>query len=166
MMQASIVLAALLAAMAPAAFAHGTSQDKKAARKESPQVVEEKPFGRAGDPRKATRTIRIEGRDTMRFTPPAITVKQSETVRFVVKNAGKLTHETVLGTKAELDEHYELMKKFPDMEHDEPHMVHLKPGETGEMFWQFTKEGEFYFACLIPGHYEAGMFGTIKVVAR
>ena len=102
----------------------------------------------------------------MRYTPSAITVKQGETVRFVVKNAGKLMHETVLGTKAELNEHYELMKKFPEMEHDEPHMVHLKPGETGEMVWQFTKAGEFYFACLIPGHFEAGMFGTIKVVAK
>ena len=165
-MHMPIVLAALLAAVAPAAFAHGTSHDKKAARKESPKVVEEKPFGRAGDPRNATRTIRIEGKDTMRYTPSQITVKQGETVRFVVRNGGKKLHETVLGTKAELNEHYELMKKFPEMEHDEPHMVHLKPGETGEMFWQFIKAGEFYFACLIPGHYEAGMFGTIKVVAR
>ncbi len=165
-MHMPIVLAALLAVVAPAAFGHGTSHDKKAARKDTPQAVEDKPFGRAGDPKKATRIIRIEGRDTMRYTPSAITVKQGETVRFVVKNAGELMHETVIGTKAELDEHYELMKKFPEMEHDEPHMVHLKPGETGEMFWQFTKAGEFYFACLIPGHYEAGMFGTIKVVAR
>jgi uncharacterized cupredoxin-like copper-binding protein len=165
-MHVSIVLAVLLAVAAPAAFAHGTGDDKKPARKASPETAEEKPFGRAGDPKQATRTIRIEGRDTMRYTPSAITVKQGETVRFVVKNAGKLMHETVIGTKAELDEHYELMKKFPDMEHDEPHMVHLRPGETGEMFWQFTRAGEFYFACLIPGHYEAGMFGTIKVVAR
>ena len=165
-MHMPIVLAALLAVVAPAAFAHGTSHDKKPGRKESPQAVEEKPFGRAGDPKRATRTIRIEGKDTMRYTPSQITVKQGETVRFVVKNAGKLLHETVLGTKDELSEHYELMKKFPDMEHDEPHMVHLRPGETGEMFWQFTKAGEFYFACLIPGHYEDGMFGTIKVVAR
>ncbi len=165
-MHMPIVLAALLAAVAPAAFAHGGSHDKKPTRKDSAQIVEEKPFGRAGDPAKATRTVRIEGRDTMRYTPSRITVKQGETVRFVVKNAGKLMHETVIGTKDELDEHYELMKKFPEMEHDEPHMVHLKPGETGEMFWEFTKAGEFFFACLIPGHYEAGMFGTIKVVAR
>jgi uncharacterized cupredoxin-like copper-binding protein len=165
-MHMPIVLATLLAVAAPTAFAHGTGQDKKSARSAAPQVAEEKPFGRAGDPKKATRTIRIEGRDTMRYTPSQIRVKEGETVRFVVKNAGKLMHETVLGTKAELDEHYELMKKHPEMEHDEPYMVHLKPGATGEMFWQFTKAGEFFFACLIPGHYEAGMFGTIKVVAR
>ena len=164
-MHMPIVLAALLAAVAPAAFAHGPS-DKKAARKDTAQVVEEKPFGRAGDPKKATRTIRIEGQDTMRYAPAKITVKQGETVRFVVKNAGRLMHEIVLGTKAELDEHYALMKKFPDMEHDEPHMVHLKPGETGEMYWQFTRAGGFFFACLVPGHYEAGMFGTITVTAK
>jgi uncharacterized cupredoxin-like copper-binding protein len=148
------------------AYGHGGENHAKRQGPKRGAPVEEKAFGREGDPAKVTRTVRIEGRDTMRYTPSQITVKQGETVRFVVKNAGKQMHETVLGTKAELDEHYELMKKFPDMEHDEPHMVHLKPGETGEMFWQFTKAGEFYFACLIPGHYEAGMFGTIKVVGR
>jgi uncharacterized cupredoxin-like copper-binding protein len=74
-----------------------------------------------------------------------------------------MMHETVIGTMAELKQHYEWMKKFPDMEHDEPYMVHLKPGETGEMVWQFTNAGEFYFACLIPGHLEAGMLGKITV---
>jgi uncharacterized cupredoxin-like copper-binding protein len=160
-----LFLLLFLATVPFVAYGHGESHAKRQAQKRS-APVEEKAFGREGDPKQATRTIRIEGRDTMRYTPSAITVKQGETVRFVVKNAGKLMHESVLGTKAELNEHYELMKKFPDMEHDEPHMVHLKPGETGEMFWQFTKAGEFYFACLVPGHYEAGMFGTIKVVAR
>jgi uncharacterized cupredoxin-like copper-binding protein len=99
----------------------------------------------------------------MRYTHATIEVKRGDTVRFVVKNAGKMMHETVIGTMAELQEHYELMKKFPDMEHDEPHMVHLRPGETGEMVWQFTKAGEFYFACLIPGHLEAGMVGRVTV---
>jgi uncharacterized cupredoxin-like copper-binding protein len=59
--------------------------------------------------------------------------------------------------------HYEATKKFPEMEHDEPNMVHVKPGESGEMVWQFTKAGEFEFACLIPGHREAGMHGKIIV---
>jgi uncharacterized cupredoxin-like copper-binding protein len=148
------------------AYGHGGENHAKRQAPKRGAPVEEKTFGREGDPKNVTRTVRIEGRDTMRYTPSRITVKQGETVRFVVRNGGKLMHETVLGTKEELSEHYELMKKFPDMEHDEPHMVHLKPGETGEMFWQFTRAGEFYFACLIPGHYEAGMFGTIAVTAK
>ena len=92
-------------------------------------------------------------------------VKQGETIRLVVKNGGKLLHELVLGTMPELLKHYEWMKKFPDMEHDEPHMAHLKPGASGEIVWQFTKPGDFHFACLIPGHLEAGMKGKITVLA-
>jgi len=143
------------------AHAHGDSHAERAAKPAA--QIEERAFGRAGDPKKVTRTIRIEAVDTMRYTPAAITVKQGDTIRFVVKNAGKLIHETVLGTMNELKEHYEVMKKFPDMEHDEPYMVHHKPGETREMVWQFTKPGEFYFACLIPGHFEAGMVGKVTV---
>lgn len=166
-------LAALIAALgaaslsfvpAPAAAhggGHGSAKTKK--KPEDAVAQEEKAFGRAGDRRNVTRTVRIVGTDDMRYSPAAIRVKQGETVRFVVRNGGKILHETVLGTKPELQEHYELMKKFPDMEHDEPHMVHLRPGETGEMIWQFTKAGEFYFACLMPGHYERGMFGKVTV---
>ncbi|MFO1364828.1 MAG: cupredoxin family protein [Burkholderiales bacterium] len=162
MMKRAVVLAAMLAA-SPAAFAHGDSAHVKKAPRKAAQPAEEKAFGRAGDPAKVTRTVRIEGTDNMRYTPAAITVRRGQTIRFVVKNAGKMMHETVIGTMAELQAHYEVMKKFPDMEHDEPYMVHLKPGETGEMFWQFTKAGEFFFACLIPGHLEAGMLGKITV---
>lgn len=158
------IILALSTAIAGAAWGHGGDSNK--ANNKPAQTAAETAFGKPGDPKRATRTIRIEGKDNMRYTPGVINVKQGETVRFVVKNAGKLMHETVLGTLPELKEHYELMKKFPDMEHDEPHMVHLKPGKTGEMFWQFTKSGEFYFACLMPGHFEAGMIGTIKVASR
>ena len=163
MKKRAMLLASMLAA-SPAVLGHGeAAHGKKAPPKTVAQPVDEKAFGRAGDPKKVTRTVRIQGTDDMRYTPAALTVKRGETVRFVVKNAGKMMHETVIGTMAELQEHYELMKKFPDMEHDEPHMVHLRPGETGEMVWQFTKAGEFYFACLIPGHLEAGMLGKITV---
>lgn len=125
----------------------------------------EKPFGRTGDPKKVTRTIDISGHDTMRYSPSRITVRQGETVRFVVANRGKVFHEAVLGTIDELKEHAEWMKKHPTMEHDAPYMVHLPPGKKGEIVWQFTKAGDFYFACLIPGHFEAGMVASIKVVA-
>lgn len=146
---------------ASAALAHGTQPHHAGPNLE----MVEKPFGRTGDPKKVTRTIRIGAYDTMRYSPSQITVRQGETVRFVVTNHGKIMHEIVLGTMQELMEHAEVMKKHPTMEHDEPYMVHLAPGKRGEIVWQFTQPGEFYFACLIPGHFEAGMKGSIKVVA-
>lgn len=161
----AIAGAASLSILPATASAHGSAHAESAGKRknEATAVYEEKAFGRPGERARVTRTVRIVGTDDMRYTPAHIRVKQGETVRFVVRNGGKMLHETVLGTKPELQEHYELMKKFPDMEHDEPHMVHLKPGETGEMIWQFTRAGEFHFACLMPGHYDAGMMGKISV---
>ena len=72
-------------------------------------------------------------------------------------------HEMVLGTMDELKKHAELMKKHPGMEHDEPYMAHVAPGKKGEIVWQFTKAGEFFYGCLIPGHFEAGMIGKVTV---
>ena len=79
------------------------------------------------------------------------------------KNTGQQVHEFVLGTSASLDEHAEMMKKFPGMEHEEPYMLHVAPGEGGEITWKFSESGEFAFGCLIPGHYDAGMKGTVSV---
>ena len=102
--------------------------------------------------------------DKMRFTPDRIEVRQGETVRLVHRNGGQIMHEFVLGTKKDLDEHAELMKKFPGMEHDEPYMAHVGAGKSGEIVWNFNRPGEFDFACLIPGHYQAGMVGKVTVV--
>ena len=120
-------------------------------------------IGKPGVAAKASRTITIEMSDKMRFTPSDLAVKKGETVRFIVKNTGQVKHELSLGTQAELLEHLEQMRKFPDMEHDEPSKITLGPGKQGEIVWQFTKAGVVDFACLIPGHYEAGMKGAIKV---
>ena len=120
-------------------------------------------FGRAGDPKKVSRTIDLDMSDAMRFAPAELAVKQGETVRFRLRNSGKVMHEMVLGTMKELKEHAELMRKFPGMEHEEPYMAHVAPGRQGEIVWQFTQPGEFYYACLVPGHMEAGMLAKITV---
>jgi uncharacterized cupredoxin-like copper-binding protein len=159
-----LAAAATLFLVSAGAAAHG---DKPHSRKFSPQqLAEEKAFGKAGDPKKITRIVRFTMSDKMRFDPSHITVRQGETIRFVVRNNGKLMHEMVFGTPQELREHAELMKKFPDMEHDEPYMAHVAPGKTEEIIWQFTKAGEFDFACLIAGHFDAGMMGKVTVIAR
>lgn len=159
------ILALLVAGAAVLSFnanAHGDGK-RPAAQSFDAGKVEDTPFGQQGDPKKATRTIRVGMSDRMRFNPENIAVKKGETVRFVVANKGAVLHEMVLGTPQALKEHAELMKKHPGMEHDEPSMAHVKPGATGEIVWQFTKAGEFQFACLIPGHYEAGMVGKVTV---
>jgi uncharacterized cupredoxin-like copper-binding protein len=125
--------------------------------------AEQKEWGIAGDPKKATRTIEIRMTDNMRFAPKAIQVKLGETVRLVAVNAGKVLHELVIGTPQELKAHAEMMKKHPGMEHDEPYMAHVNPGQKGTIVWTFNRAGSFEFACLIPGHFEAGMIGRIIV---
>jgi uncharacterized cupredoxin-like copper-binding protein len=144
-------LAALAAAGASAAGTHAGGHGHDDA------------IGKPGVAAKATRTVNVDMTDGMRFNPSSIDVKQNETVRFVVTNSGKLKHELVLGTEKELKEHYEVMKKNPEMEHADPNMVTLAAGKTGEIVWQFTKAGKVDFACLQPGHYDAGMKGAVNV---
>lgn len=156
----TLVFAAAFA-VAPMAAAHG--EKPHAVQGSDYSKAEETPFGRAADPKKAKRTIKVEMSDGLRFSPAEITVKRGEVVRFIAVNEGKLMHEMVLGTMDDLQKHAELMRKFPEMEHDEPHMAHVAPGKSGEMGWQFTKAGAFYYGCLVPGHFEAGMIGKIIV---
>ena len=161
-MQWTLIAVLVSMAFGPApAFAHGEAKhDKKAAK---PISMEEKEFGREGDPTKVMRTVRVEMSDKMRFTPDSLTIKQGESVKFIVRNNGKVMHEMVLGTMKQLKEHAEMMRKHPTMEHDEPYMAHVAPGRTESMVWQFTRPGEFYYGCLVPGHFEAGMIGRLTV---
>ena len=164
-MKTQPILGILLATAALIAFnahAHGDAPHAASQTFDASQV-EDTPFGRQGNPKKVTRTIRVGMNDKMRFEPEKISVKKGENIRFVVANKGTVLHEMVLGTPQALKEHAEMMKKHPGMEHAEPSMVHVKPGASGEIVWQFTKAGEFQFACLLPGHFEAGMVGKLVV---
>ena len=156
-----IAIAGFAATSANPALAHG---DK--AMKAGPVVKEQKPWGIAGDLSSVKRTVTLTMDDKMRFTPDTLSFKEGETVRFIVKNQGKLLHEMVIGTRAELDAHAALMEKFPNMAHDEPYMAHVDPGKQGGLVWTFNRPGDFEFACLVAGHFAAGMKGRIKVSAR
>jgi len=151
-------------AYATAAGAHGEAMHEKKASKVI--STEQKAFGREGDPKRASRTVNVDMRDTMRFTPAGLSVKQNETIRLRVKNSGKVMHELVLGTMQELKEHAEIMKKHPGMEHDEAFMAHVAPGKTETIVWQFNRPGEFFYGCLVPGHFEAGMIGRVQVTQK
>ena len=125
------------------------------------------PFGEPGDAKGPSRAVTIVMQEKengdMVYVPDAVEVKLGEQIRFILRNQGKVDHEFVLGTEHDIDEHALLMQKFPEMEHDEPNMTRVQPGAEGELVWRFSVAGEFDFACLIPGHIEAGMFGSIKV---
>lgn len=151
----------LLAACAALAMASGSFASGSHAGGHGTQAV-----GKPGVAAKATRTVEISMSDAMRYTPSEVQVRRGETIRFIVTNSGQLQHEFNLGSEADLKAHHAMMMKFPGMEHDEPNVVSLAPGKTGEVIWQFTDAGTVSFACLVPGHYEAGMKGGVKVSAK
>lgn len=161
--QSCAALAALIiaAAAGSAAYAHeGDDHGKEAAGHAHGAASV---LGEPGNAAEVNRTVEVEMLDTMRFKPAMIEVKQGETIRFRIKNAGKVKHEMVLGTPRELKEHYAMMMKMPDMQHHEPNMATVEPGKMGEMIWRFTNARVVDFACLQPGHYGAGMKGQVKV---
>ena len=122
--------------------------------------------GEPGDPKKPARIIQItmgEMDGKMMFMPAKLEMKKGEQVKFVLRNNGELEHEFVLADTAENLKHAEAMKKNPDMEHDDPNGKRLAPKKADEIVWRFTKSGEFEYSCLIPGHREAGMVGTVVV---
>lgn len=126
--------------------------------------------GEPGKTSKISQTIRVTMTETedgkMVYTPASVVVQEGETIRFAISNAGGADHEFVLDTHAEIMDHKMAMEKFPEMEHDDPNSVRLAPGKSGEIVWTFTNSGVLEFACLIPGHYEAGMRGDVTVTTR
>jgi uncharacterized cupredoxin-like copper-binding protein len=151
------LIAAAAATVALPVLGHGEKKTHAAAKKE------QKAWGIAGDARDTQRTIVVRMLDTMRFEPDRIDVKRGLTVRIDIRNDGQMLHEFVIGTAKELEDHAALMLKFPGMEHDEPYMAHVSPGKSGRIVWHFNRTGTFEFACLIAGHYQAGMKGVIHV---
>ena len=147
---AAALLTASLAAQASGNHAGGHAH-------EGPSI------GEPGLADKVSRTVTIDMQDNMRFVPATLRVKQGETIRLVVRNTGAVPHELVLGNIKDLKAHAKAMQKFPDMEHDEPNMLGLAPGAQGELLWHFTSAMTVDFACLRPGHYEAGMKGKVQV---
>jgi len=141
-------------------------------------------IGQAGKAANVTRTIEIKMSDNF-YEPENISVKEGETIRFVIKNAGEFVHEFNIGTTEMHAAHQEEMMMMvehgalePDkinhemmkmdmgggktMQHDDPNSVLLEPGKSGEVIWTFAKAADIEFACNVPGHYDAGMMGKIR----
>lgn len=118
-----------------------------------------------GDSDKVTSTIWVRMLETadgqMEFDPAVIVARHGETVRIVLVNQGASDHEFILGTPSELAEHAAMMREMPEMAHEDPNSLRLQPGASGEIIWKFDISDRIEFACLVPGHYEAGMHGRI-----
>ncbi|QRX83393.1 plastocyanin/azurin family copper-binding protein [Glaciimonas sp. PAMC28666] len=152
----SIVCAFTISTLTIPSLSHADTQHR--------QTTDTDTAGSPGKAGAASRTIHIEMADDMRFTPSDVTVKQGETIKFVVANKGKLVHEMVIGNAAELAEHAQLMRKMPDMKHEEANQITVEPGKTANLIWKFSKAMKVDFACLEPGHFEAGMKGKVNVI--
>lgn len=121
--------------------------------------------GDPGDPDEVDRTIEVTAHDAMRFKPDSLSVKQGATIRFVLTNVGQIRHEFVIGTADEVREHKQTMQQMPNMVHEDRNSLSLEPGQAKSLVWQFTNPGVVQIACLVPGHYAAGMVGTVRVTA-
>jgi uncharacterized cupredoxin-like copper-binding protein len=122
--------------------------------------------GEPGDPGKPFRTVEVlmqEGDATMSFAPIRIEARKGDQIKFVLRNEGQLDHEFLIDSFANNQKHKAEMENRPDMEHEEPNGARLRPAARTELLWRFTRVGTFEFACLIPGHYEAGMKGVVVV---
>ena len=155
------ILSAVLLTAAPASAGEG-----KPGHGHAHSHDDESAFGRPGNPAEPAREVAVvmkEADGKMLFAPDRISVEKGEQIRFKLTNEGELDHEIVLATLEANLKHAKEMEKNPDMEHDDPNGRRLAPGKSGEILWKFTKAGTFDFSCLIPGHREAGMFGTVTV---
>ena len=166
MKPSSLILALLLAIPLSSTGTLANAQAAKKAATAAKTVTEQTAWGMPGKATKATRTLKIDMTDAMRFTPDTVTVEQGETVRFVVTNSGRMLHEMVIGTPEKLAEQAAMMAKTPDVQRAAPYIARVAPGATGEIVWNFNRPGAFEFACLIAGHYEAGMRGTLHVTPK
>ncbi len=138
-------------------------------------------IGQAAPAADADRTVTVKLVDNA-YEPSAVKVSAGETVRFVVTNDGELVHEFNLGTPAMHAAHQKEMMEMVNagvleadrinhdkmsgghgMKHADPNSVLLEPGQSGEVVWTFPESGTVEFACNVPGHYEAGMKGTITI---
>ena len=161
-MKNSITLAALLTVLPLAAEAHDGKHNAPTSDHHHITFSAGEP-GDASKPARVVQVIMSETDGKMLFVPDRLEMKKGDQVRFLLHNRGELDHEFVLAKTAENLEHAEEMKKNPDMMHEDPNSRRLGPKRTGEIVWRFTKAGEFEYACLIPGHREAGMIGTVVV---
>ncbi|MGH8307651.1 MAG: cupredoxin domain-containing protein [Gammaproteobacteria bacterium] len=161
---ASIVVS-IIALMAFGVSAMGTQGTGMSMGSAHAQTTEHFPYGHPGSSGKPATVIHIQALDTLRFRPESITVHRGETVKFVVSNDGKLTHEFVIGDAALQAAHEKEMQAMAGKPMHDVNGITLPPGQTKTLVWTFTRDGVTEYACHEPGHFAAGMVGKITIIS-
>lgn len=95
-----------------------------------------------------------------RFEPSEIAVPHGSTVRFVIRNTDPIDHEFILGDQAVQDRH----EKGTDPHHGAiPGEVSVPAGEVASTTYSFEEPGVLLLGCHLPGHWDYGMRGVVKV---
>ena len=160
-MRSAIPVALLACVASTAAFAHGGHGGGHADT--VARSAAGTPFGRSGDVQQISRTVAVNMSDSACQTPGALALRAGETIRFLITNSGRETHELVIGTMSGVKEHAETVEQDADVDHDEPYMAHVEPQATQSIVWQFTRVGTFHYGCHVPSLPGPGVIGRITV---
>lgn len=158
----SVAAASLLLVLAACSAGAPTALPEESGMPMASDAEEGFAWGEPADGSDADRTIEIQMLDALVFEPATVEVRVGETVTFAVVNAGQLPHDFTLGDEAAQAEHEEEMSGGM-AGHEEPNVLELEAGESGELTWHFTQAGTIFYGCHVPGHYAAGMRGTISI---
>jgi uncharacterized cupredoxin-like copper-binding protein len=107
-----------------------------------------------------TRTVEITVRHS-RFLPPSIEAQPGEAVRFVIRNVDPIDHEFILGNMAVQRRH----ENGTEPAHGAvPGEVSVPAGAVRATTYTFGGPGSVPFGCHLPGHWDYGMRGSVRVV--
>ena len=142
-------------------------------------------IGSKGDETDVTRVIKVVMYDNY-YEPSSFQIKEGETIKFEVENAGMLVHEFNIANKMMHMKHQpemikmaengillafsidkEKMKKMAKMDksmgHSHSNSVLLEPKQKGDIIWKFDNAVNIEVACNVPGHYQAGMIAKVNI---
>ena len=142
-------------------------------------------IGSKGNETDVTRVIKVVMYDNY-YEPSSFQIKEGETIKFEVENAGMLVHEFNIANKMMHMKHQpemikmaengillafsidkEKMKKMAKMDksmgHSHSNSVLLEPKQKGDIIWKFDNAVNIEVACNVPGHYQAGMIAKVNI---
>ena len=105
---------------------------------------------------KVPRVVPITMTDALKFDPATVPAASGETVSFVLVNAGTVVHEFQVGPEASVAANKVDGKTVVEV-------ADINGGHVVELTYTFPATGAYAFACHVPGHYEAGMKGTVTL---
>ena len=113
--------------------------------------------------------IAMTVRDNMFFSRSEITVAAEQELAINFDNTSRLPHNIVIidgdlavATEVNRDaiNQTNYLPQRPAVVASIPMMM---PNQNGDITWQPSQPGSYLFICTYPGHFDAGMYGTITV---